>query len=381
MKKTLIFLLLVLSTMLVALNNDNYIPNDGIITLNERTPGEMEVTVRTTTHNGAYAPRHCFALWITNDSDTFVKTLERKALSYMQHLVKFNQMTGGNSVGAVTGASLNYHTTHNLTWDGNDYNGNEVPDGTYRIYIEFTESNSLFGNVPDGPWTMLEFEKGTESYEINSDIDTYFHDLSVDYTALLPVTMMNFAAQAENDLVRVAWQAVESNLAGYNIYRSLTDNMNDAVAITSNLIPAQNMDVPANYTFEDNNVEADNTYYYWLEAMANDASSYFFGPVSVLYSPVSNDENVNTVSLAEVNNYPNPFNPETTISFNQEVAGRVVVKVYNTKGQLIETIADRNFPQGKSSVVFKADGMASGVYYYSVESGSNLIWNSMVLVK
>ncbi len=381
MKKILIISLLLFSTFMFALEQTNFIPNDGILSVEERTPGTMDITVRTTTHNGQYAPRHCFALWITTDTDTFVKTVERKALSYMQHLVKFMQMTGGNSVGAVTGASLNYHTTHNLTWDGTNYNGVEVPDGIYRIYIEFTESNSASGSIPDGPWTMLEFEKGTESYQISSDVDTYFHDFSIDYSALVPVSLTNFSAERVDDYIRINWQAEENNMAGYELYRNTNNDFDTATRLTSNLIPAMNMAVPSNYNFNDTEVVAGNTYYYWVSGMTMDASGYNFGPIDILFDPVSNSENVNTPTINDISNYPNPFNPETTISFNLQKADKVVVKVYNNRGQLVRTIADQYFSQGKNNIVFNADNLSSGIYYYSVQSGSEMYWNNMVLVK
>ncbi len=70
-------------------------------------------------------------------------------------------------------------------------------------------------------------------------------------------------------------------------------------------------------------------------------------------------------SLAQ--NYPNPFNPTTTIDF--ELAGNALVtlKVYNTLGQEIITLADKEeFFEGANSLEFNASGLPSGIYYYRI---------------
>ena len=55
---------------------------------------------------------------------------------------------------AVTGATRSQHASHSLGWDGTDVNGAVVADGTYRVYVEFTEKDGA------GPWTSIEFTKG-----------------------------------------------------------------------------------------------------------------------------------------------------------------------------------------------------------------------------
>ena len=381
MKKIIIIALLCLSTLIFALNKDNYIPNDGMLTIEERTEGSFDITVRTTTHNGQYAPIHCFALWITTDQDTFVKTVERKALSYMQHLVKFMQMTGGNSVGAVTGASLNTHITHNVSWNGQNYSGADMPDGIYRLYIELTESNSANGSIPDGPWTMIEFEKSATGYSNTYANQTNYHDLAIDYTPVIPVSLMNLSGDTVGEFISISWQAIESGVAGYDVYRNDSDDYNTATAITSTFIPGQNLDIPSNYSYDDLNVVEDNTYYYWVVALSMDAVSYEFGPVEVTYLPVSIDENNATPILSDAGNFPNPFNPETTIKFSLETQAKTEINVYNTRGQLVRTLGNKLFSAGSNEVVFNAEDLASGVYHYSIKSGSSLIWRSMVLVK
>ncbi len=75
-------------------------------------------------------------------------------------------------------------------------------------------------------------------------------------------------------------------------------------------------------------------------------------------------------------NFPNPFNPVTTIRFSIPVASTVTLKVYNLLGQEVSTILDRQeLEEGEQSVEFNAAGLTSGVYFYriiaqTVESGN-----------
>lgn len=125
------------------------------ITPINRTDGTVDFQVRTLSYNGAYAPAHCLAIWVCDENDNFVRTLVRRAWFYIQHLVKWNEMTNGDDTNAlITGASPNVHTTWTFNWDCQDRYGEMVPDGNYKVYVEFTEDNSLLIPV-NGPKVPL----------------------------------------------------------------------------------------------------------------------------------------------------------------------------------------------------------------------------------
>jgi len=65
-------------------------------------------------------------------------------------------------------------------------------------------------------------------------------------------------------------------------------------------------------------------------------------------------------------NYPNPFNPNTTIKYQLKKAGYVELKIYNVKGQLVNTLVKENQNTGNYSVVWDAKGISSGVYFYQI---------------
>ncbi len=80
-------------------------------------------------------------------------------------------------------------------------------------------------------------------------------------------------------------------------------------------------------------------------------------------------------------NYPNPFNPTTTISFTLPEPGTVSLRVYNMLGQTVATLVDGPKPAGTHEIDFDAGSLASGVYFYRLESSAGTETRKMVLLK
>ena len=85
-------------------------------------------------------------------------------------------------------------------------------------------------------------------------------------------------------------------------------------------------------------------------------------------------------------NYPNPFNPETTINYSLKENSKVSLKVYNIKGQKVKTLVHEVLPAGEHSIVWDgsdSDGkrVVSGIYFYKLKSGDYQKINKMILIK
>lgn len=80
-------------------------------------------------------------------------------------------------------------------------------------------------------------------------------------------------------------------------------------------------------------------------------------------------------------NYPNPFNPTTTISYMIPKSSNVSLKVYNINGQLIETLFDGSQNAGIYMTQFDASKLASGIYFYKLESGDFKEVKKMTVLK
>lgn len=82
------------------------------------------------------------------------------------------------------------------------------------------------------------------------------------------------------------------------------------------------------------------------------------------------------------NNYPNPFNPSTTISFMLGSTSHATLKVYNVLGQEVGTLLDGVVKGGETQTVsFDASRLASGIYYCSLASATKVQMKKMILLK
>ena len=80
-------------------------------------------------------------------------------------------------------------------------------------------------------------------------------------------------------------------------------------------------------------------------------------------------------------NYPNPFNPVTTISFSLPVASHVSLEVYNVMGQRVTTVADGFYEAGVHACEWDGSAVASGVYFYRIETPEFVETKKMMLLK
>jgi hypothetical protein len=80
-------------------------------------------------------------------------------------------------------------------------------------------------------------------------------------------------------------------------------------------------------------------------------------------------------------NYPNPFNPTTTISFSLPSAEFVKLSVYNTLGQQIALLLNKQLNAGQYNVMFDASNLVSGTYYYRIEAGNFTSIKRLVLLR
>jgi len=124
-----------------------------------------------------------------------------------------------------------------------------------------------------------------------------------------------------------------------------------------------------------------------VAASMSSATVYLGTEKGVIYKSVKsltnadNENNTLPVEFSLEQNYPNPFNPSTTIEFSIPSAGNYSIRVYNTLGQMVETLADNNFEAGVHTVQFNAGKLASGVYIYRLTGENVNVSKKMTLTK
>lgn len=99
------------------------------------------------------------------------------------------------------------------------------------------------------------------------------------------------------------------------------------------------------------------------------------------------DDEATTVRGFELKqNFPNPFNPTTSIVFTIPVAQKVSLKIYDAQSRLVQTLIDAPFSPGRHEVTWNGLNQqntvaASGVYFYILESGSLREMKKMILLR
>ena len=80
-------------------------------------------------------------------------------------------------------------------------------------------------------------------------------------------------------------------------------------------------------------------------------------------------------------NYPNPFNPKTHIDYDLNVAGQVVLELYDLRGKLVKTFINEEKPVGAHQFVLDGSQLASGVYFYTMTANGISRTRKLVLMK
>jgi len=377
----LVSIITVFSVVLIATesNDVNENPELEIIAKN-RTDGTVDFQVRTVGYNGAYAPAHCLAIWVCDENDNFVRTLVRRAWFYMQHLIKWNEMTNGDYTNAlITGASPNVHTIWTFNWDCLDRFGEMIPDGNYRIYVEFTEDNSAL--IPEnGPWTMVEFTKGGQSQVVTPAGDQFFQDLNLEYSPIgpsYPNVVITSPSQGE-EITELPF-AILFELVNFS---PDTGSINLFINDEFILQHAGETGIPI-YDLPSGDVE--------LTLKLFDDQGQPFDPpaedsVNITYNPISHSQEDIYSVITNLHNFPNPFNPETNISYVLSNETNVKIDIHDLKGRMIKTLSSEYLQAGSYSTVWDGTdntntSVSSGIYLYRLQTDSGIDIKKCILLK
>ncbi len=100
-------------------------------------------------------------------------------------------------------------------------------------------------------------------------------------------------------------------------------------------------------------------------------------------TPIGIDDNISTDlprSFVLSQNYPNPFNPSTRISYSIPTSGIITLKIYDILGREIQTLVSDIQKSGTYSINFDGSGLSSGIYFYRLQVGSDLIKTRKMLL-
>ena len=200
----------------------------------------------------------------------------------------------------------------------------------------------------------------------------------------LPVELTSFTALPGKNNVELAWNtATEINNFGFDIERK-TANSQQLTANNQSLINNWTKvgfvnghgttNAPQSYSFTDVSARV-GKYSYRLKQIDHNGNFVYSQTVEATVGIMPG-----TIWLD--NNYPNPFNPSTKISFVLGTKGHATLKVYSLLGQEVATLADGEFNDGEiQTFTFDASKYSSGIYYYQLKSGSGTQIKKMLLLK
>jgi Pyruvate/2-oxoacid:ferredoxin oxidoreductase delta subunit len=80
-------------------------------------------------------------------------------------------------------------------------------------------------------------------------------------------------------------------------------------------------------------------------------------------------------------NFPNPFNPSTTINYSLPVSGFVQLKVFNLLGQEIANLVEKEQRMGNYEIDFNASGLTNGIYFYRLQSENFTETKKLILLR
>jgi len=219
-------------------------------------------------------------------------------------------------------------------------------------------------SFPVNPWVM--------------PIDTWTNDLvkpdqEIDPYHSLPVELTSFTAQLNENQVSLQWQtATETNNQGFEIERRMDDNKWSRIGFVEGHGTTTEVQ---SYQFIDNvsNLNA-NIFTYRLKQIDYNGSFEYSDEVEVMNS-ISPDK----FNLEQ--NFPNPFNPSTTIKFSLPNPNFVTLKILNVLGEEVAVLINKELTTGTYELEWSGSEYPSGVYFYHLKTDEFEVTKKMLLMK
>jgi hypothetical protein len=180
--------------------------------------------------------------------------------------------------------------------------------------------------------------------------------------SMIPVELSSFTAASDENSVTLNWStATETNNSGFSIERKTTlDERWKEVGFVPGFGTTTER---KSYSYTDENLAIGN-YSYRLKQVDFDGTFEYSNSVIIeVFSPEK-------YTLAQ--NFPNPFNPSTTIEFSIPQTSNVTIEIYNIVGERVASLVNKTLDVGYHRVNFNASNLPSGTYVYRLKaSGQN----------
>nr|MDA3813021.1 carboxypeptidase regulatory-like domain-containing protein [Candidatus Cloacimonadota bacterium] len=264
--------------------------------------------------------------------------------------------------------SRNIVNTKQRTEQTVDYTRDITGYKVYRAGVEIAE-------ITDPAlltYTDLALDGGDYEYYITAvhDMGESLPSNMESVTITLPVPQ-NPEAVSQGEDIFVSWDVpANRSLSHYKVYRNL-------VMIAEDVLDNFYLDLSV----------PNGTYTYNIRAIySGDYQSALSSDAVIEHVQTNVDGIIVPVKTELTGNYPNPFNPTTTISFSTKKAGHVSINIYNMKGQLVKTLVNEQLEAAYHDVVWNGKdnsnkSISSGIYFYKMRSSNYTATKKMILMK
>jgi hypothetical protein len=268
-----------------------------------------------------------------------------------------------------------------ITYKGNgagtgDILSSSPTDGELMCKVNLDITNS--SQTANLSWDLVNSGMNTPTFQALTEV------FSGSDAAVLPIQLSSFSGNfVSQSSVTINWTTM-SEVNNYGFYvQKLNAGTNSFVRIDESFIAGQtNSTEPQSYSYTDKNVSGSEVQYR-LEQIDNNSLTNFYGPIIVSMNPSGvKDGDAVPAMFKLTQNFPNPFNPSTKISFSLATAGYTTLRVYNVIGQEVATLYNGVAEAGRLYVVnLDATNLNSGIYFCKLVSGSSTEVRKIVAVK
>jgi photosystem II stability/assembly factor-like uncharacterized protein len=259
---------------------------------------------------------------------------------------------GTGNISGVTGEATNWYVTRQAT-------------GLYQSTDNGATWTTAYTATAGSFYHINKARTGTAIWACRSN-----GAISKGWGVPVPVEFTSFAATSDNGAVNLSWAtATETNNKGFEVQRRMENSEYSTIAFIDGKGTTTGSN---NYAYTDSKIES-GKYFYRLRQIDFDGTFAYSSEVEVDVATIT--------SFALDQNFPNPFNPSTSISYRLPEASDVVVKIYDVMGNEVATLVNGRQDAGVHQVVFDAAKLSSGSYIYSIKAGNFSATKKMILMK
>lgn len=238
-------------------------------------------------------------------------------------------------------------------------------DTTVRVFN--SQNNQMF---------LFTFNRQPNSIVFDPNNQIIIKDASLTQIAPVPVELTSFTSSVDGKVVTLKWStATEINNKEFIVERSAYNSESGLKKWTERgkITGRGTQASPNNYLFMDA-VESYGKYIYRLKQIDLDGTSEYSQELLVEAGEIPSDFSLEP-------NYPNPFNPSTTIRFTLPAATKIHLAVYNLLGEQVALIDDQYLEPGVYERYFSAENVSSGTYLYVLRTSEHSAAGKMNVLK